>query len=230
MRKKTLKFTIAVSAVLMAVLVSLPAGCRAQHKEQAPPSARSFDDIQMWIDVFESPKRDESQKPDEVVANMDLKPGDIVADIGAGTGYFTRRFARAVGPEGKALGLDMENSMVEYMKEDAGKLNLKNYIVRTVRTDDPELRKNSVDVIFLCNTYHHIENREEYFNRIKDSLKLDGRVVIVDYFKKPLPVGPPSVEHKLAKNTVIDEMRKTGYRLTQDKDFLPHQYYLEFKL
>ena len=123
--------------------------------------------------------------------------------------------------------LDIENSMVEYMKEDASKLNLKNYIARIVRTDDPELGTNSVDVVFLCNTYHHIDDRVKYFRGVKDSLKIDGRVVIVDYFKKLLPVGPP-VEHKLAKDIVIDEMQKAGYRLIQDKDFLPHQYYIEF--
>jgi ubiquinone/menaquinone biosynthesis C-methylase UbiE len=187
-----------------------------------------FDDIERWVRIFESPERDEWQKPDEVIRALKLKPDAIVADIGAGTGYFTRRLALAVAPTGKALGLDLEPSMVEYMKKDARKLGLNNYKARVVRPDAPELGPQSVDLVFLCNTYHHIENREAYFKNLIRALKPGGRVVIVDFQKRPLPVGPPP-EGKISKEEVIKEFPQAGYHLVRSLDFLPYQYFLEFE-
>jgi ubiquinone/menaquinone biosynthesis C-methylase UbiE len=103
----------------------------------------------VWAKVFEDPERDKWQQPKEVVRKMNLAHGDVVADIGAGTGYFTRLFADAVGPEGMAIGLDIKQSMIKYMNEDAKKLNLMNYTARVVKADDPELPPGSVDVVFF---------------------------------------------------------------------------------
>jgi ubiquinone/menaquinone biosynthesis C-methylase UbiE len=145
------------------------------------------------------------------------------------TGYFTRRFARAVGPEGRAIGLDIETSLVNYMKEDAQKLNLKNYEARIVKADDPEFPLRSVDVVFLCNTYHHIDNRGDYFRKVSKGLKAGGRVVIVDFYKKELPIGPPPA-HKMSQENVKKEFKQAGYKLIRSHDLLPYQYFLEFGL
>jgi len=212
-------------------LLSYPiTGWSDEHKHKAPLSQQRFNEIQKWIDIFEAPERAEWQKPDEVVKKLELKPGDIVADIGAGTGYFTRLFAAAVGPEGKAIGLDIEPAMVEYMKEDAQKRGLKNYEAQVVKPDDAEVPSKSVDVIFICNTYHHIKDRVSYLKKLASALKPDGRVVIVDFYKKPLPVGPQSVAHKISEEDVKKEFKKAGYRLIKSLDFLPYQYYLAFSL
>jgi ubiquinone/menaquinone biosynthesis C-methylase UbiE len=181
----------------------------------------------MWVKVFEDPERDIWQKPAEVVKIMKLRPGDIVADLGAGTGYFTRRFAVAVKPDGKALGLDIESNMVKYMKEDALKLGLNNYEARVVKADDPGFAPQSVNVIFLCNTYHHIENRIEYFKKASEGLKSKGRVIVVDFYRDS-DFGPPR-DHKLSRDVVIREMRQAGYYLSVGRNFLPEQYYLEFQ-
>ena len=213
--------------VLILILLSTTlAGCSNHHEQ--PAVKHRFDNIDHWVKMFEDPARDSWQKPAEVVKAMNLRPGDVVADIGAGTGYFTRHFAVAVGPSGKAIGLDIEMGMVEYMKEDAKKLHLNNYTARVVKTDDPELEDNSVDVIFLCNTYHHIENRIAYFRNVAQSLKQGGRIITVDFYKDT-DFGPPR-EHKLAKEVVLKEMNKAGYRLIASHDFLPQQYVLEFGL
>jgi len=201
---------------------------QTESVKHTPASQQRFNDIEVWVKRFEDPERDKWQKPAEVVKMMDLKPGDIVADIGAGTGYITRHIAVAVGPEGNALGLDIEQSMVDYMNEDAKKLGLKNYTAKVVSTDDPALEPDSVDVIFLCNTYHHIENRSAYFKNISKSLKHGGRVITVDFYKDT-DFGPPR-DHKLAKDVVLKEMAQAGYRLDKDLQFLEHQYYLEFVL
>ena len=186
--------------------------------------------VSLQAQSSEDPERDKWQKPEEVVKSLNLKPGDVVADIGAGTGYFTRYFAIAVNPGGKALGLDINPSLVQSMNQDASKLELNNYEAFLIKPDNPELEPGSVDVVFLCNANHHIENRVDYFKRLSTSLKKNGRVVIVDFYNKPLPIGPQAVDHKLSKEVVLEEFREAGYNLTQDKDFLPYQYYLEFEL
>jgi len=204
-------------------------GCNGQmteHKHEKATEQR-FNDIDKWVKAFEDPERVKWQKPAEVVKAMDLRFGDVVADIGAGTGYFTRLFAIAVGTEGKALGLDIEESMVNYMKNDAKKLGFNNYEAKVVRTDNAGLAPNSVDVVFLSNTYHHIANRVDYFKAVAKGFKKDGRVIIVDFYKDT-DFGPPR-DHKLAKAVVLKEMEEAGYRLIKSHNELEHQYFLEFK-
>ena len=173
--------------------------------------------------------RDSWQKPDEVMKSLNLKPGDVIADIGAGTGYFTRRFAKAVSPGGQALGLEIVSSNVESMKRDADRLRLDTYKARLVEPDDPGFEPGSVDIVFLCDAYHHLRNRVEYFKKVSRGLKKDGRVVIVDFYNKRMAVGPPP-SHTVAKAVVLEEMKAAGYKLLNDKDFLSYQYYLEFGL
>jgi len=212
------------------LLLSPVTGWTGEEKHHKSHSQQRFNEIQKWVDIFEDPARAEWQKPEEVVKKLELKPGGTVADIGAGTGYFTRLFAAAVGPGGKAIGLDIEPSMVDYMKEDAKKQGLTNYEAKIVKPDDAGLPSKSVDVIFICNTYHHIEDRVNYLKKLTGALKPNGRIVIVDFYKKPMPVGPQSVAHKISEEDVKKEFKKAGYRLKKSLDFLPYQYYLEFSL
>ncbi|TNF53877.1 class I SAM-dependent methyltransferase [bacterium] len=223
-------FKVTTVLILAVIVLFYPlTGCALQPAEKHTVPQIRFDDADKWVRIFEDPKRAEWQQPDKVVEVMNLKDGDMVVDIGAGTGYFTRRFARSVGPGGRAFGLDIETSLVNYMKEDAKKLNLKNYEARVIKTDDPELGTNSADVVFLCNTYHHIENRIGYFKEVSKSLKPGGRVVIVDFYKKDLPIGPPP-HHKMSQKNVKKEFKQAGYKLIRSHDFLPYQYFLEFGL
>lgn len=231
MKQRSLINKAAVLVSLIIVLALSVTSCtnhQKQHSEEKHSKAieQRFNDIDFWVKRFEDPERDKWQKPAEVVKTMNLQPGDIVADIGAGTGYVTRHLAVAVGPEGQAIGLDIEQSMVDYMNEDARKLGLSNYKAKVVSTDDPELGAGSVDVVFLCNTYHHIGNRVAYFSHIAKSLKPNGRVISVDFYKN-IDFGPPR-DHKIAKEVVIREMKQAGYRLHKDLEFLQYQYYLEF--
>ncbi len=214
------------TSIVTVFILILLTGCVNQQEHHTTATQQRFDDIELWVKRFESPERDKWQKPAEVVKAMNLRPGDVVVDIGAGTGYFTRHLAIAVGPSGKAVGLDIEPGMVKYMEEDARKLNLNNYDARVVKTNDPELAPHSVDVIFICDTYHHIENRVEYFRNVSRSLKTNGRVVIVDFIKNT-DFGPPR-DHKLAEEIVHEEMNKAGYHLIKSHDLLQYHYFLEF--
>lgn len=187
-----------------------------------------FHDAAHWAKVFESPERTKWQKPDQVVRALGLKSGQTVIDIGAGTGYFTRRFAAALGPSGSAIGLDIEPGMVAFMKADAKKLGAKNYDARVVKPDDPGLARSSADLVFFCDTIHHIDGLVAYFRKLAPALKPGGRVAVIDFKKEPLPVGPPP-EIKLSRQQVIEDFRDAGYRLVAEYNFLPYQYFLEFE-
>ena len=224
------KVIIIVSALFNITLLNNGLAIEGQVTHLKIVTAKNLDNIDAWVKAIEFPDRDEWQKPDEIVQSLNLKPGDVIADIGAGDGYFTKRFAKAVSPGGQALGLEITSSKVEYMRKDAESSGLNNYKALLIEFDDPGLKPGSVDVVFMCNTYHHLANRVEYLKRLSKSLKKNGRIVIVDFYKKPMPVGPSSLDHKLAREVVLEEIREAGYSLQDDKDLLPYQYYLEFGL
>ena len=230
MKEVLFKRTTFCSALFLSLLLVFTlTSCNGQitkHNHEKATEQR-FNDIDKWVKAFEDPERVKWQKPAEVVKAMDLRAGDVVADIGAGTGYFTRLFALAVGTEGKAIGLDIEESMVNYMKEDARKLGFANYEAKVVPTDDARLAPDSIDVVFLSNTYHHIANRVDYFKAVAKGLKKDGRVIIVDFYKNT-DFGPPR-DHKLAKAVALKEMNEAAYQLVKTHNILEHQYFLEFK-
>lgn len=170
--------------------------------------------------------RDKEQKPDEVVKLMEVKPGQVIVDIGAGSGYFTRRFAAAVGPMGKAIGTEIDATMVRAMNADARRLNATNYEARLVPPDDPLLPANSVDTIFLCDAYHHIQDRVAYFAKARQTLKPGGRLVILDFVR-----SKDNTEHSIVKEEVVEELRRAGFRLAKEFDLLlPKQYFLAFEL
>jgi predicted methyltransferase len=173
----------------------------------------------------ETEQRDTWQKPDEVMKALDIQPGQVVVDLGAGEGYFTRRFVVAVGPEGKAIAVDIDPAMIRKLMADAKRLNLTNYEARLVPADDPMLAPESADIIFLCDTYHHIENRVEYFAKLKAALRPGGRLVVIDFPRSG------NSDHFLPKETVINELRHAGYELVKEHDILqPGQFFIEWRL
>ena len=191
-------------------------------------SEKSFADVKKYAAMFESKERAAWQKPDQVVELMALKPGANIADIGAGTGYFTRRFARAVGPTGQATGFDLEPNMVVYMQKDAARLKLANYKAVKIDVNATGLPEKHFDVIFLSNTYHHIANPVKYFAGLRKYLKPDGRLIILDFKKIKSPVGP-LLKHKITKEDVVKTLQSAGFRPGKENlALLPYHYYLEF--
>ena len=210
-----------MSRLLLVLFLSLQHHQGAQH---------TFEDAGRWVQQFEDPARDAWQKPDEVVAAIGLEKGERVADIGAGSGYFTRRFARAVGENGIVYGVDIEPGMLEHIAQRATEDGQPNIVPVFARPDNPMLALGSVDVIFICDTIHHIDNRPSYYQVLKRDLAPGGRLVVVDFLKKEdMPVGPP-MEMKIAKEDLIAELVAAGFRLDQERDFLPYQYFLIFGL
>lgn len=189
----------------------------------------TFEETEKWIHQFESPERDAWQMPAEVVRALGLQTGDRIADIGAGSGYFSRRFARAVGENGIVYAVDIEPNMLRYIALTARKEGLENIVPVLGSAEDPMLPRRSVDWVFLCNTIHHIEDRPAYYRLIQRDLTDRGRLVIVDFVKREgSPVGPP-LEMRIAKEELIEETTRAGFSLKEEKDFLPYQYLLVFE-
>lgn len=197
----------------------------ADHGHDGAGMHHRFDDPAEWAPRFDDPGRDAWQKPDEVIRALALDEGAIVADVGAGTGYFVVRLARAV-PRGKVYGVDVEPRMVAYLDERARKQGFTNVKGVVSTTDDARLPE-AVDVVLVVDTYHHIDARPSYFRAIAGKLRPGGRVAIVD-FRHGQPMGPPDA-HKIAADQVRREMTEAGYTLDMDHAFLPNQYFLVFK-
>jgi SAM-dependent methyltransferase len=180
-----------------------------------------FDGAEGWAKVFDAPDRDEWQKPDLVMAELGLSPTSLVADVGAGTGYFSVRIARVV-TRGKVFAIDVEADMVRYLGERAKRESLPGIVPVKADPDDPKIPE-PVDVILVVDTLHHIGEREAYFAKLRSKLLPKGRIVIVD-FAKNATMGPPA-EHRLTPEDVLSVAQKAG--LTKVKEVsLPQQYVL----
>jgi len=183
-------------------------------------------DVQGYIRALEDPKRDAYQKPDEVVAALRLAEDARVADLGCGPGYFTLRLARAV-PRGIVYAVDVEPAQLDRLNQRLKESGLRNVVPVLAPVDDARLPPDSVDVIAIIDTYHHFEDRVRYMTRLKDALRPGGRLVVIDYHKRPLPVGPPPA-HKMAREQELSEIEQAGFRLVEEPGFLPYQYFLVF--
>lgn len=191
-----------------------------------------FKEPALWAEQFDAPSRDKWQKPQAVIQALQLKPGQTVADIGAGTGYFAIKFARVVGPQGRVIALDRESSMVRYLKKRAKKESLNNLIVRKSPKNNPGLEKQSVDLIFFCNSYHHIHN-PNYLKALAKALKKNGKVAVIDIKPNAPRLFPATARFKrhikLSAQAVVADFKQAGFSLDKEFGFLPYQYFLEFK-
>jgi SAM-dependent methyltransferase len=186
---------------------------------------RRFNDAEKWAKEFDNPERDAWQKPDELLDALHLQPTIRVADIGAGTGYFSARLAKRL-PEGKIFAADVEPDMVHYLGARAEREHLANLTPVQGRADTANLPE-PVDLILVVDTYHHIDDRTRYFAALRSSLRPGGRLVIVD-FKADSPNGPPA-KHRIAPEKVTQELAAAGFTLADKIEFLPRQYGLVFK-
>jgi SAM-dependent methyltransferase len=184
-----------------------------------------FGGAEHWAKVFDDPARDAWQKPHEVIQALKLAPDAVVADIGAGTGYFAVRLAHMT-PQGRVYAVDTEPDMVKYLGERAQKSGLKNLLPVLAAPADPKL-PGKVDLVLMVDVYHHIDQRAAYFRKLAGSLKAGGAIAIVD-FTKESPVGPPPAS-RIAASEVKAEMKTAGYELATEHAFLPNQYFLVFK-
>jgi ubiquinone/menaquinone biosynthesis C-methylase UbiE len=216
-----------IAQFLWMLLPALLVAQDAPKHKTAQEIQKLHQDSKAYIAMLENPQRDAEQKPEEVIAALGIREGETLADIGAGSGYFSFRFARKVGGSGRVYAVDVSADMVLYMNRRIRDLGLKNVVTVLSAPDDPLLIDASINRFFICNTWHHIQNNNRYLALMKKMLKPGGQIVIVDYQKKELPVGPPP-EMKLAREDVMRQMESGGFKLAQEYTFLPYQYFLVF--
>lgn len=210
-----------VSKLVLIFLIGALTSCAHHHGPR---------DIAEYIQALERPERDEYQKPDEVVAALSLQPGMVIADIGAGSGYFTRRLVSQVGTQGKVYAVDVEEKMLDYNRqilERLGQANQTTFILAS--PDDPQLPSRQIDLAFVCNAYHHLTNHPVYFAKVREALTSQGRVVIIDFYhdERSGQLNFPK-HHLVPREQVLQDMKQAGYHLVREHKFLPKQYFLEF--
>lgn len=193
-------------------------GARPHSRHQ-----HDFSDAEGFSKLFDDPARDAWQQPEEVVLLMEIRPGMTVADLGAGTGYFLPHLAKATGPQGLVLGLDVEPNMVEYMKKRIARERWVGVEARRVPTDAPGVEPGSVDRFLIVDTWHHLADRPAYARRLAKALRPNGSIWIVD-FAMGSDFGPPPAM-RLPPETILAELRAAGLKaMVVDDATLPNQY------
>lgn len=218
-----------MKTLLTLVVLWLAASAQAQDaaKRDHQQMHRLHNDPKAYMKALDDPKRDEYQKPHEVLSALNIKPGEVIADIGAGTGYFTFRLAHHVGAKGKVYAIDVSPDMIRHLNRRSRDTKTTNVVPILADNDDPLLPEQSVNRIFICDVWHHVENQTKYLALMKKMLKPGGEIVMIDFHKKDLPFGPP-LEMKIAREELIKQLETNGFRLAKEHTFLPYQYFLVF--
>jgi predicted methyltransferase len=208
-------------AILPVFLLALPvlAQAPAQQRQPAPVMGASGAD---WL---ERPGRDEEQQPDRIVRAMKLSDGDVVADVGAGTGYFTRRLGKAVAPSGRVYAVDIQPEMLALLKENVAKAGLTNVVALLGDDDDPKLPAASLDWILLVDVYHELQQPRAMLAKMREALKANGRVALVEYRLGGTTAAHIRPEHRMTPEQILAEWEPAGFRLVKRYEFLPAQHF-----
>ncbi len=191
------------------------AGSANEYMHQVP--------VEELVERFESPERDAYQKPERVLEFLGDIEGKTIMDIGAGSGYFSIKLARKGA---LVIAADVNDEFQAFLKDRITKEQLQNITTRKIPYDSPGLEVGEVDMVLIVNTYHHIENRPDYFAKVKTGIKENGKLVVIDFFDADIPVGPK--HHKISIDTVISELKKAGYtQFEVNVTLLPYQYIIE---
>ena len=170
-------------------------------------------------------------KADQIMETLALKPGQTVADIGSGGGYFVYRFAKAVGEQGTVYAVDTNQEFLKYINKKAKEQGLTNINTLLATSDHLDLPKHSLDLIYMRNVTHHLPDRVEYFQGLKEVLKPNGKVVIIEYDGRgSFFCFHNRHRHFITKDTLLEEMKQAGYAMDKSYDFLSEQSFIIFTL
>lgn len=212
--------------LLAAALVLPAAGCRKREVV----ADMDYDDPKAAIATMESESRESWEMPDRIVRSLPIPGKDaVIADIGAGSGYFSRRLALEV-PTGTVYAVDIDDEFrahIESQREGWGTPNIQPHLAFY---DDPALPERSIDLVFVANTYAFLRARVDYFKKVRTALKPGGRLVIVDFRPEATPPAEfaPDPKYRLSHDAIVTELAQAGFKLEREEDFLPHQYFLVF--
>ena len=177
-----------------------------------------------WLERSE---REREEAPEQAINLMDVKKGMVVADIGAGTGYFSIRLARRVGPTGKVYANDVQPEMLDRLRERSTKLKLSNIETVLGSEADPKLPANTMDIILMVDVYHELSQPQRMLHAMRTALRPDGRLVLLEYRKED-PTIPINPYHKMSIPEVRTEIEAEGFHLEKVLDTLPRQHLFFF--
>jgi len=180
-------------------------------------------DLGAYASALTDPARDAWQKPDAVVSALGLREGSIACDVGAGPGYFTLRLARAVGAQGRVYAVDVEPALLAALRDRLETAGVSNVTPVLSVPSDPLLPSGACDVVLVVNTYHHFPDGPAYLRRLAGALAPGGRIVNVDFEKRPTPVGPP-VGHRVSRDAFVADAAGAGLEVVSEPRLLEHQY------
>jgi ubiquinone/menaquinone biosynthesis C-methylase UbiE len=181
-------------------------------------------DLRAFVRRQESPSRAVWQKPSVVMRALGIRRGQVVADIGAGPGYWTLRLARAVGPRGRVYAVEPAPAVIEVLRSRLTKARTRNVTPVLAHPDDPNLPPASCDLALIVNAYHHIGDRAGVLRRATRALKPGGRLVNIDWAEGESPVGPPA-RRRVPRAEFLRDARRAGLALATEHRLLPHQYF-----
>lgn len=204
-----------------------PIDCPLRKQGMDPSQLRPFEAVEKYIAFLERADRAAWQKPDEVVAALGLRGTETVLDLGAGSGYFSFRFAKALGA-GKVIAADTEAEMVRHVHHRAMTEGVTNVEARLIQPDEPGVSTDA-DLVFLCDVLHHVADRPRWFAKVAGAMKSGSRLVLIEFKSGKLPEGPPEAA-KIPRAQLLELATGTGLVLdVEHKDLLPYQVFLVFK-
>jgi predicted methyltransferase len=174
------------------------------------------------------PERESEEHPDQALDAIAIQKGSTVADIGAGVGYFTWRLAERVGPEGVVYGEDIQPAMIDMLQANMRERKIANVRPVLGTFTDPKLPRDAVDLVLLVDVYHEFSEPQKMLDRIRESLKPNGRLVLVEYRAED-PEVPIRPEHKMTVRQVRAEVEPQGYRFDKTLEVLPQQHIIVFR-
>lgn len=217
--------------IAVSVAIVLMAGVLLQAQRRHPVSGRIFAPVMGvggagWL---ERPEREDEEAPSKALDALDLKPGMVVADIGAGSGYYASRMAKRVAPGGRVYATDIQQGMIDLLERRIRLEGLANVTTVLGGMDDPKLPPNSIDLAIMVDVYHELQQPQIFLQRLKGTFKPGGRLVLVE-FRKEDPKVPILEVHKMSVAEVKQELEAEGYVLDRVIDVLPWQHIIVLKL
>ena len=213
-----------------ALVAAWSLGTAAQEPGVHPLSGRRFAEVMSyqgaeWLDRRE---RVEEEAPDEAIAALDVRRGETVADLGAGSGYMTVRLARRVGPTGSVYAVDIQPEMLALLSERLKRERIANVMPVLGAVDDPKLPPSALDLVLMVDVYHELQEPQQMLRRVRDALKPSGRLVLIEYRKedRSIPIRP---EHKMTVAEAKLELEAEGFRLWTVNSRLPRQHVMIFR-
>ena len=217
---------VAAGVLVAVVLASAAAGAQSRH----PVSGRVIAQVMGYEGAawLERPERESEEQPSKAIAALDIKPGQVVADVGAGSGYYTVRLAEGVGPTGRVFATDIQPEMLSLLKKRLSRERLDNVELVLATDVDPRLPEGQLDLILMVDVYHELARPQEVLRKLRAALKPDGRLVLIEFRKESAWV-PIREEHKMSVKEARMELEAEGYRFDRVIDVLPWQHILVFR-